>query len=105
MPIFWITLESSSRNRVLNNEEEEKSPGRQKKIELGQEENVNKLIPIEYWAIDVDSFPINDRESKIMIDEEPTCHKYLQKIGLLNYVKSVSGIVILKNVPKMVKYA
>lgn len=37
-----------------------------------------------------------------MIDEEPSCHKYLQKIGLRNFIKSITGIVILKNVPKMV---
>lgn len=49
-----------------------------------------------------DSFPINDRECKVMIDEEPSCHKYLQKIGLRNFIKSISGIIILKNIPKMV---
>lgn len=38
-----------------------------------------------------------------MIDEEQTCHKYLVKIGLRNFLKSISGIVILKNVPKMVR--
>lgn len=36
-----------------------------------------------------------------MIDEEPSCHKYLQKIGLRNFIKSITGIVVLKNIPKM----
>lgn len=60
------------------------------------------FLSVSYFPY-LDSFPINDRECKIMIDEEQSCHKYLVKIGLRNFLKSISGIVILKNMPKMVK--
>lgn len=44
-------------------------------------------------------FEINDFESKVIIEEEPTFYKFLQKQGVQNIVKSVVGIVLLK-VPK-----
>lgn len=37
-----------------------------------------------------------------MIGEEPKCVNYLRKIGLINLIKKITGIVILKNLPKMV---
>ena len=40
-----------------------------------------------------------------MIDEEPSCHKYLMKIGLRNFIKSITGMVVLKNLSKMVLFS
>jgi hypothetical protein len=44
-------------------------------------------------------FDINSFESKVIIEEEPTFYKFLQKQGVQNLVKSVVGIVLLK-IPK-----
>ncbi len=47
-------------------------------------------------------FEVEGCESKVVIEEEPSCHKFLQKFGIKNMLKSVIGMVFLKNMKKMV---
>jgi hypothetical protein len=49
-------------------------------------------------------FDINGFESKVIIEEEPSFYKFLQKQGVQSLVKSVVGIVLLKIPKKMVKF-
>lgn len=51
------------------------------------------------------SFDIMGFESKVVIEEEPTFFKFLQKQGVQNLVKSVIGTVLLKMPKKMVDFS
>ena len=86
-----------------------------KKKECPMTRRKNKLLPEKgYPSINflnviffshIDSISVRERTSKIIIDEEPSCHKFMHKLGLRNFIKSLSGMVILKNIKKSVNHS
>ena len=50
----------------------------------------------EYW------FNADERDAKVVIEDEPSIMSYLNKLGIRNLIKNTVGMVLLKNPKKEV---
>jgi hypothetical protein len=68
----------------------------------GQPEQEPKRSKVSINNYPESYFNADEREAKVVIDDEPTILNYFAKLGIRNLVKNTVGMVLLKNQKKEV---